>query len=287
MSAVEAVLLPVGDELYAVPMEWVREVVAAPPITMLATAPPVVLGLFNLRGQIVPLFDTAALLGIGSVDEAGRRSRRSCRLPTVWRGLPRRGSRNAPCSRPRPGPSELHGTIGVFRLGRRVAVLLDLAALLTPEGLGGRDRDVALPAGVGLMAALSVTQIRALFAQEAEGRLTRLSQLLLELEGAQQDEDLIRSVFREIHTLKGSSAVAGLDEVSRVAHELEGPVDDLRSGRRPVTPDVIDRLLAGVDRLSAAIAASLQDDGDRRRRLAARSWPQQSPTTKRTAASRC
>jgi two-component system chemotaxis sensor kinase CheA len=112
------------------------------------------------------------------------------------------------------------------------------------------------------MAALSVTQIRALFAQEAEGRLIRLSQLLLELEGAQQDENLIRSVFREIHTLKGSSAVAGLDEVSRVAHELEGPVDDLRSGRRPVTPDVIDRLLAGVDRLSAAIAAGLQDGWD-------------------------
>ena len=74
---------------------------------------------------------------------------------------------------------------------------------------------------------------------------------------------LIRSIFREIHTLKGSSAVAGLDEVSRVAHELEGPVDDLRSGRRPVTPEVIDMLLAGVDRLGAAIAtASPQDDGD-------------------------
>ena len=57
----ETVLLPVGDELYAVPMESVREVVADPPITTLATAPPLVFGLFNLRGQIVPLFDTAAL----------------------------------------------------------------------------------------------------------------------------------------------------------------------------------------------------------------------------------
>ena len=50
----EAVLMPVGAELYAVPMESVREVVADPPITTLATAPPLVLGLFNLRGQIVP-----------------------------------------------------------------------------------------------------------------------------------------------------------------------------------------------------------------------------------------
>src|SRR6185436_777079 len=59
------------------------------------------------------------------------------------------------------------------------------------------------------MAALTVHQIQALFGQEAEVRLTRLNQLLLELEGAAQDEGLIRSIFREIHTLKGSSAVAG------------------------------------------------------------------------------
>src|SRR6478736_1073717 len=114
------------------------------------------------------------------------------------------------------------------------------------------------------MATLTGQQIRALFGQEAEVRLTRLNQLLLELEGTQQDEGLIRSIFREIHTLKGSSAVAGLDDVSRVAHELEGPVDDLRSGRRPITPDVIDRLLAGVDRLSTVIAAGLEDGGDTR-----------------------
>ena len=39
--------------------------VAGPTVTPLATAPAVVLGLFNLRGEIVPLFDTAALLGVG------------------------------------------------------------------------------------------------------------------------------------------------------------------------------------------------------------------------------
>src|SRR6478752_31481 len=112
------------------------------------------------------------------------------------------------------------------------------------------------------MAALTVQQIQTLFGQEAEARLTRLNQLLLELEGAAQDEGLIRSVFREFHSLKGSSAVAGLDEVSLLAHELEGLVEDLRCGRRQVTPDVIDRLLAGVDRLGVVIAGSSGDGGD-------------------------
>lgn len=109
------------------------------------------------------------------------------------------------------------------------------------------------------MAALDMADVRALFAQEAEGRLATLGQLLLRLEAAAGDEELIRSVFREIHTLKGSSAVAGLDEVSRIAHELEEVVEQLRNGQRTASPELIDTLLAGVDRLGAGIAGALAD----------------------------
>jgi two-component system chemotaxis sensor kinase CheA len=109
------------------------------------------------------------------------------------------------------------------------------------------------------MAVLDARQIRLLFAEEAEVRLAQLGQLLLQLEQAPDDETLIRSVFREIHTLKGSSAVAGLDEVSRLAHELEELVEDLRAGRRTATPEVIDILLAGTDRLGEAISRTLAD----------------------------
>ena len=97
-------------------------------------------------------------------------------------------------------------------------------------------------------------QVRRLFAQEAEVRLGQLGQLLLQLEQTGDDEALVRSIFREVHTLKGSSAVAGLDEVSRVAHHLEELVDELRTGRRPITAEVIDTLLRGADQLGAVIA---------------------------------
>lgn len=108
------------------------------------------------------------------------------------------------------------------------------------------------------MAGLSVEQVRQLFAQEAELRLTQLGKLLLELEKAGDDTELVRSIFREIHTLKGSSAVAGLDEVSAIAHGLEELVDDVRAGRRVVTAELVDALLAGTDELTAAIAAAPQ-----------------------------
>ncbi len=106
------------------------------------------------------------------------------------------------------------------------------------------------------MPGMSSGQVQSLFAQEAEGRLTQLGQLLLELEQPGDQETLVRSIFRELHTLKGSAAVAGLDDVSRVAHDLEELVDTLRVEGRPVTPEVIDTLLRGTDHLSTTINAA-------------------------------
>ena len=109
------------------------------------------------------------------------------------------------------------------------------------------------------MAVLTVEQVRALFAQEADVRLANLGQLLLALEQADTDGVTIGSIFRELHTIKGSSAVAGLPEVSTFAHGLEELVDDLRAGRATATPAVIDTLLAGVDGLAELITRSTGD----------------------------
>ncbi len=104
------------------------------------------------------------------------------------------------------------------------------------------------------MSIIGMDQIRVLFAQEAEVRLADLDRLLLQLEQSGDDETLIRSIFRELHTLKGSAAVAGLDEVSHLAHELEELVAELRSGALAVSPAIIDTLLAGADQLGRVIA---------------------------------
>jgi purine-binding chemotaxis protein CheW len=134
----QAVLLPVGDDLYALPVEWVREVVAAPLVTPLVTAPPVVLGLFNLRGEIVPLLDTAALLGIGNVGRVAFAVVLRCPQGAVGvttTGFPQRTLLDSAA-----GPTDLHGTAGAYRIEQRVAVLLDPAALLAPDRIGGPDR---------------------------------------------------------------------------------------------------------------------------------------------------
>jgi purine-binding chemotaxis protein CheW len=128
---VQAVLLPVHEELYALPVRWVREVLTAPRITPLPTAPSEVLGLFNLRGEIVPLFDTAALLGIGTTDAVAFTvvllgPQGPAGLATT--AFPQRAVLDVPTGR-----SEHQGTAGTFRIGERVAVLIEPSALLAPD----------------------------------------------------------------------------------------------------------------------------------------------------------
>ena len=141
-----ALLLPVGDDYYALPVSWVREVVDAPRLTQLVTAPPRVLGLFNLRGQIIPLLDTAALLGTGSIETV------AWAVVVNWdqgpTGLAVTDFPQREQLETSTGPSDLPGTVGLFQVGERIAALLDLATLLTPDRPGGaQSRVEPLPAG--------------------------------------------------------------------------------------------------------------------------------------------
>jgi two-component system chemotaxis sensor kinase CheA len=112
------------------------------------------------------------------------------------------------------------------------------------------------------MNAKGLEKLRTLFAQEAEQRLARLGQLVLELEQTDISNlsDLIAEVFREVHTLKGSAAVVGFDGVAAYAHEVEGKLAQLRSGSVAPTAPIVDALLVAVDRLGSMIWESVRGD---------------------------
>lgn len=76
-----ALVFPLGGESYALPLAQVREVVPAPLLTVLPTAPSSILGLVNLRGDVLPVLSAGVLLGspfrvepryVMVVDAAGR-----------------------------------------------------------------------------------------------------------------------------------------------------------------------------------------------------------------------
>jgi len=65
------------------------------------------------------------------------------------------------------------------------------------------------------------SELRALFFESANELLQALNEAGLELEARPTDEEVIRSVRRAVHTLKGDSAACGFNKLSEIAHELE------------------------------------------------------------------
>src|SRR6202161_1329195 len=66
------VRLRLGAEAYAIPVEHVREVGELGEVQAVPGSGPEMLGLRNLRGQILPIVDLALLLGIDAVTRPAR-----------------------------------------------------------------------------------------------------------------------------------------------------------------------------------------------------------------------
>ncbi len=69
-----------------------------------------------------------------------------------------------------------------------------------------------------------------IFRQEAAELLEQLEQALLDLEQAPGDRDLVNTAFRALHTIKGSGAMFGFEQVAAFAHEFESAFDRVRKG---------------------------------------------------------
>jgi len=65
------------------------------------------------------------------------------------------------------------------------------------------------------------SELRNLFFETAQELLQSLNEDALKLERNPQDREIIRSIRRTVHTLKGDSAAAGFHELSELAHTLE------------------------------------------------------------------
>jgi purine-binding chemotaxis protein CheW len=126
-----ALLLRIGQDIYAVDMAAAREVVAAPQLQQLPTAPSSVLGVFNLRGEIVPAFDTAMLLGLGPTD-AGAPYVAVVETSLGPAGLTMSSIGESVELGEPVGVTETPGTLATYALGGRLVVLVDLEALLVP-----------------------------------------------------------------------------------------------------------------------------------------------------------
>ncbi|MEK3723569.1 chemotaxis protein CheA [Paenibacillus sp. FSL H8-0034] len=91
---------------------------------------------------------------------------------------------------------------------------------------------------------------REAFIEELVDQLDRMEQELLSME-KEAAEETVQSIFRAAHTIKGSSAAMGFDEMKSVTHEVEHLLDMIRGKKLEVDGALINLLFNALDVLKA------------------------------------
>ena len=106
------------------------------------------------------------------------------------------------------------------------------------------------------------------FLVESFENLNRLDRDLVVLEKSPKDGEILASVFRTIHTIKGTCGFLGFSRLGAVAHAGESVLGRLRDGQLALDTEITTALLAMVDALRQILgsieATGAEGDGDDR-----------------------
>ncbi len=92
------------------------------------------------------------------------------------------------------------------------------------------------------------------FLTETNEALAELDLALVKLERVPDDQATLSLIFRLVHTIKGTCGFLGLPRLERVAHAAENVLGRVRDGELTPTADVINLVLASLDRIKAIVA---------------------------------
>jgi len=96
------------------------------------------------------------------------------------------------------------------------------------------------------MSNISIAQFHKVFFEESLEGLDAMEAALLALdEGG--DAELVHSIFRAAHSIKGGSATFGFPDMAALTHEAESLLDQVRDGRRAIDKSIIELMLRTVD----------------------------------------
>ena len=100
---------------------------------------------------------------------------------------------------------------------------------------------------------MDLQRFHATFFEESREGLDAMEAGLLALESGQQDPEIINSVFRAAHSIKGGAGTFGFDAIAALTHVLETLLDELRAGKRALEATAVDAMLSSVDVLRALL----------------------------------
>lgn len=102
---------------------------------------------------------------------------------------------------------------------------------------------------------MKIEEIQNIFFQECDEGLGQAEAGLLALQSGAGDDETINTIFRAVHSIKGGSGAFGFTALQTFTHHFETLLDQVRSGERALTTDLIGTLLTAFDMLSDHVAA--------------------------------
>ncbi len=103
---------------------------------------------------------------------------------------------------------------------------------------------------------LDLAQFHDTFFEESFEALDSKEAALLKMSAGEVDAELINTIFRVAPSIKGGSATFGFTDVAGFTHTLETLLDQLRAGKRPVYPELVDLLLRSGDMMREMLVAT-------------------------------
>jgi two-component system chemotaxis sensor kinase CheA len=104
--------------------------------------------------------------------------------------------------------------------------------------------------------AIDMSQFHEVFFEESFENLGLMETGLLSLSKGTDDPEVINTIFRGAHSIKGGSSTFGFMAIADFAHVMETLLDEMRSGSRDITADAVALLLESVDQLGKLLTAA-------------------------------
>ena len=109
---------------------------------------------------------------------------------------------------------------------------------------------------------IDLSQFYSIFVEESSELVEEIEAGLLRLELGDIDDEIVNTIFRAAHSIKGSGATLGFSEIADFTHGVEAMLEEMRSGERTVTKEAIGLLLECVDCLRGMVRRCTTDEAN-------------------------
>ncbi len=115
------------------------------------------------------------------------------------------------------------------------------------------DIQTAPPMGVLMLNTQEDFLVYNEFISESNDHLENIETDILSLEDGARPRDIVESVFRSFHSIKGAAGFLGLTALNKLCHECENMLDKARKGEISIDSDVTEIMLATKDSLAVML----------------------------------